>query len=240
MTTQVPGHLYGPAAPHIAFYYAGQYLGEVRGHPSNVRAAELKLIEHTEILYHGPEASSRRCRIINADGVRLYCGNISVDLLKNPYRPGIVETLNRNGYWTTRDNDEGLQYILMIVYDAVRNQVVGLLKQRGPEFLIGKITFPGGKLEKGETPEEGASREMLEETGISVPLSAWKFVCRHEVMMVLAARSEDVMTARQCEDEPVFVMSVPRQLEYAKKTPGEYSPDFITTLTAALETLSVR
>lgn len=236
--TQPAGHLYGPPAPHIAFYYGEHYMGETRGHPSDVRAAEWKLMQQTEILYPGPEGSARRGRICNADRVMLYCGDISVNLSKNPYRPSMVTQLNKQGYWTTRDYDEGLQYILMVVHDPVRNQVVGLLKQKGPDFLIGKLTFPGGKLEAGETPEEGASREMREETGIEIPVSDWKFVCRHEVMMVLAARSEDVIHARQLEDEPVFVMSVPRQLEYAMKNYNAYSPDFIITLTASLAALN--
>lgn len=236
--TQPAGHLYGPPAPHIAFYYGDIYLGEVRGHPSRIRDAEWKLMQQMDILYPGPEGSARRAKICNATRVMLYCGDISVDLMKNPYRPSLRTKLELDGYWTTRDNDAGLQYILMVVHDPVRNQVVGLLKQKGPEFLIGKLTFPGGKLEAGETPEEGASREMREETGIDIPVSDWKFVCRHEVMMVLAARSEDVIHARQLEEEPVFVMSVPRQLEYARKNSGAYSPDFIGTLTASLACLN--
>lgn len=234
---QTPGHLYGPPVPHIAFYYGDNYLGEVRGHPSNVRAAELKLMEQTEMLYPGPEASSRRLKIVNASGVRLFCGDINIDLLKSPYRPSADEKLRRQGYWKTRDGDEGLVYILTVVYDPVRGQVVGLQKLRGPDFLIGKLTFPGGKLEKGESPEEAASREMKEETGLAIPVDAWKFVCRSGVVMVLAAESTDVLAARTCEDEPIFVMSAVRQLTYAKTSPELYSPDFILTLTEALKAL---
>ena len=49
--------------------------------------------------------------------------------------------------------------------------------QRGEEFLIGQRPvdvplagyweFPGGKIEKDESPEEAALRECLEETGIA-------------------------------------------------------------------------
>lgn len=233
---QTPGHLYGPPVPHIAFYYGDCYLGEVRGHPSNVRAAELRLIEQTDMLYPGPEASSRRLKIVNASGVRLFCGDINIDLLKNPYRPSADEKLRRQGYWKTRDADEGLVYILTVVYDPLRGHVVGLQKMRGPEFLIGKLTFPGGKLENGESPEEAASREIQEEAGIAVPVDAWKFVCRSDVVMVLAAEG-DVLAARTCEDEPIFVMSAARQLTYAKTSPELYSPDFILTLTEALKAL---
>ena len=149
----------------------------------------------------------------------------------------LKERLANAGYVTTRAEDEGIQYVLMIAHDPVRNLVVGLLKERGPEFLIGKLTFPGGKTESGETPEQAASREWREEVGLSVPVDAWKFVCRSTVVMVLATTSADVLKARQCDDEQVFVMSVPRQLEYAARHPELYVPDFIVLLEASLATL---
>ncbi len=38
-----------------------------------------------------------------------------------------------------------------------------------------KLTFPGGQIEDGEAPEEGARRELLEETGYSAErLTLWK------------------------------------------------------------------
>ena len=238
MTEQTPGHLFGPPAPHIAFYYGDIYLGETRGHPANVRAAEWRLMEQTSMLFPGPDASARRAMIANATGIRLFCGDINVDLRREPYRPSVRTQLEQSGYWTTRDRDEGLTYVLLVVHDPVRDLVVGLLKQKGPEFLLGKITFPGGRLEDGESPEEGASREMREETGLDIPVSNWKFVCRHADMMVLAACSANVVKAVQREEEPVFAMSVPRQLEYAKKNVRAYSHDFIVTLTAALSALT--
>jgi len=149
----------------------------------------------------------------------------------------LKERLADAGYVTTRANDVGIQYVLMIAHDPVRDLVVGLEKQRGPEFLIGKLTFPGGKTESGETPEQAATREWREEVGLSVPVDGWKFVCRSSVVMVLAATSADVLKAHQCDDEPVFVMSVPRQLEYAARSPELYAPDFIVLLEAALATL---
>lgn len=153
------------------------------------------------------------------------------------FASALKERLADAGYVTTRADDVGIQYVLLIVHDPVADAVVGLLKQRGPEFLIGKLTFPGGKPESGETPEQAATREFREEAGLSVPVGAWKFVCRSSVVMVLAATSADVLKAHQCDDEPVFVMSVPRQLEYAARSPALYVPDFIVLLQAALATL---
>lgn len=39
--------------------------------------------------------------------------------------------------------------------------------EQGP--LFGKLEFPGGKIEVGETPEEACRREVLEEVGFEIP-----------------------------------------------------------------------
>jgi 8-oxo-dGTP diphosphatase len=43
-----------------------------------------------------------------------------------------------------------------------------LLIRRGSEPLRGEWSIPGGKLELGETLQEGVVRELLEETGVTV------------------------------------------------------------------------
>lgn len=77
MTQQhvVPGYLYGPPAPHIAFWYGTHYLGETRGHPSNVEAARQKVIRFHNLLEPGPDGARVRNRLPFA-GARLYCGPV--------------------------------------------------------------------------------------------------------------------------------------------------------------------
>ena len=52
-----------------------------------------------------------------------------------------------------------------------RNEI--LLIRRGKEPHYGSWMVPGGSLEWGETLEEGAAREVLEETGVTVRIDAF-------------------------------------------------------------------
>lgn len=53
---------------------------------------------------------------------------------------------------------------LVIVEDTEKNSLLMIKHNRGVNQ--GFYNFPGGKLDAGETPEQGAVREVKEETGI--------------------------------------------------------------------------
>ena len=68
-------------------------------------------------------------------------------------------------------------YTLVLVTEPARQRILLGKKQRG----FGKRMYNsfGGKMEAGETEEESARRELLEETGIDVPLFVrGPIVCR--------------------------------------------------------------
>lgn len=236
-STQVPGHLYGPAAPHIGFWCGDTFIGQVRSNADDIDGAKARLARHIRILESAEDSGRMLYQLENYTEAKVICGSIVMPIRSPATSAQLLRRLAEAGYGVDRQDDAGLMYVLMLVHDPVRDLVIGLLKERGPAFLIGKLTFPGGKTEPGETPEQACSRETDEEAGISVPVDAWKFVARSGVVMVMAAVSDQVIHAKQCDDEPVFVMSVPRQLEYAARTPDSYVPDFIVLLEASLATL---
>ena len=60
-----------------------------------------------------------------------------------------------------------------------KNEVLFLLRSETDPHAPGTYDFPGGRLNLGETPLDGAKRETLEETGIIlnelVPIRTWSF-----------------------------------------------------------------
>ncbi|WP_434716024.1 NUDIX domain-containing protein [Paraburkholderia sp. A3RO-2L] len=237
MTAQFCGHLNGPAAPHIAFWYGDTYLGETRGHPDDVEGAKARLMRQIRILEPVDNAARMMGQLEQYTEAKVVCGS-AVTPIRTPARSAdLLRRLRHAGFSLDRGADPWTPYVLTVIHDPVRDLVVGLLKNRGPAFLIGKLTFPGGKTNPGEPVEQAASRELLEEAAVHIPVDAWTFVCRSSALTVLAASSDNVLRARQAEDEEVFVMNVTRQLEYARQKPEQYSPDFIVILEAALATL---
>lgn len=137
-----------------------------------------------------------------------------------------------------------IRYVLMVVADLETGFVVGLTKQKGPQHLLGKLTFPGGKMEEGESPEQASSREILEEAGITVAQDAW--LCfdvqryEHYELHCLVAGSDQVLRARRCEQEPIWHLAIQRHQQYAQERPQDYVEDFLPLLDQALQALAIR
>jgi 8-oxo-dGTP diphosphatase len=59
-----------------------------------------------------------------------------------------------------------------VVGFLISGSLVSLIKKNRPEWQKGKINGIGGKIEKGETPEQAMKREFYEEAGIRI--NKWK------------------------------------------------------------------
>jgi 8-oxo-dGTP pyrophosphatase MutT (NUDIX family) len=91
-----------------------------------------------------------------------------------------------------------------------------LIEKKKPPWQQGRLNLPGGKIEVGETPVEGASRELYEETGILVLPEQLTYVARFNLpvegspkLYVYAARIPAEWSGMlKASLEPVRVMSI--------------------------------
>lgn len=134
------------------------------------------------------------------------------------------------------------RYVLGIVIDPATGFVVGITKKKGPAFLLGKVTFPGGKLEGNESAQAAMTRELAEEAGIDVPERDWRVLSYSETddytLTKLVAESSKVLHARTREQEPIWHLAIKSHLRFAATQPNQYAPDFLADLTQALAVLN--
>lgn len=64
--------------------------------------------------------------------------------------------------------------VLVATYVCVGEEILWI--KRGTDPAVGKWAMPGGFMERDETPETAASRELFEETGVSVSADAMTLV----------------------------------------------------------------
>jgi 8-oxo-dGTP pyrophosphatase MutT (NUDIX family) len=131
-------------------------------------------------------------------------------------------------------------YVIGVVLNESLTQAICLNKRKGPSDLIGKWTFPGGKIEseeelvatEGSTPSSyfsAMSREFKEETGVDIPEDGWvsfgykSFEDGSRLYLFGAVKHQKVIeSARTLEEEEVRVLNVDANKDLNLK----YVPDF--------------
>lgn len=71
---------------------------------------------------------------------------------------------------STQQAPETVVVAAAILRDGDEGHDLLIARRNAPEKLAGLWEFPGGKLEPGEDPRQGAARELAEELGVTVEL----------------------------------------------------------------------
>ncbi len=77
--------------------------------------------------------------------------------------------INQLSHDVARTNDKGVLFLMFkytVCFVKKNNELLMLNREKAP--IMGVWNGVGGKIEKGETPDMGAQREVFEETGIEV------------------------------------------------------------------------
>ena len=79
--------------------------------------------------------------------------------------------------------------------------------------------FPGGEIEKGESPEEAAVREVLEETGVKCKAVERHFYHEEEDVAFVLCKASD-MTTKGSDELPVALFASKFQLRSLRLFPN--------------------
>lgn len=135
--------------------------------------------------------------------------------------------------------NENIQYVLGIMIDPRTDRVVVLVKNRGPKDIVGKTNFPGGKIERGETPVQAVRRECREETTLDVPEDNWfqlgtvggKGFTIHCFMAYVRGTIDQAISN---DGEEVLVISINALLNSTQANPDQFPSHFRSFLVDAL------
>lgn len=137
-------------------------------------------------------------------------------------------------------------YCNMLVVDESLTRALVLTKLRGPSFLIGKDNFPGGHVDEGETPEQGAVRETGEEANVFVGKDAPVVLIKHTVTdktelytYAAAVPSKDFDAFQSMTDEPLRIEQVKPYLALLAIEPERAAPDLGARISKGVELLGI-
>lgn len=111
------------------------------------------------------------------------------------------------------------KYTLGVAFDHDSNIV--LIKKNKPEWQAGMLNFVGGKVERGEKPQDCMAREFREETGVEIPPEQWRYVGTMKrnkdfIVYIYTTVHPNVANVRTTTDEEIFKIST-EQFEISSK-----------------------
>jgi 8-oxo-dGTP pyrophosphatase MutT (NUDIX family) len=131
------------------------------------------------------------------------------------------------------------EYVMTIAVTFDARNLVALTKLKGPDNLIGKFNFNGGRKDPTDRSAQfAAKRESLEEANFDAPIEAFELVAssasEHASLDVFLAFG-DTSRVRTMEQEPIYVMDFDSAHAAARGLEsGRFSPDFAELLDIVL------
>jgi len=134
------------------------------------------------------------------------------------------------------------RYVVTVALSTDLKKVVALRKQHGPAFLHGKLTYPGGNQEPGESAAEAGARELGEEAGLQVAAgdlvqATYQSVPGAYELTMFAVRVSNIDAAQTLTDEEVTVLDVATLRREFDATPEGFAPDIVAFLDLAISAL---
>jgi len=108
-----------------------------------------------------------------------------------------------------------------------------LLKRTEDQHCAGLWSFPGGKIEAGESPQAAAQRELREETGLTA--SSWQQLCTQHFAYADRTLNFTLFTC-VCDDLTTLDTETPHIWSAVSALPDYPMPEANASFVAALKT----
>lgn len=135
-------------------------------------------------------------------------------------------------------------YCNMLVLNEALTHALVLTKLHGPAFLLGKDNFPGGHIEPGETPKQGAIRETEEEADVQIgnsPVVLLNHMTneKSELFTYATAVPQQVFESfKSMTDEPLRIEEIKPYLAALVLNPEKAAPDLLVLIPKGVELLA--